>query len=680
MGERVRTYAWSDTPLGPIDAWPQSLQTVVSLVLRAKQPMFVAWGPQLNLLYNDAYALVLGAKHPLALGQAFQSAWSDIWPQFGPLVGRVMAGEALSFDDLPIPMRRRGHLEDTWFSFSYTPLQDESGQIAGLFCACVETTAKVQIEQELRVTADALAQLNAELEQRVEERTRDRDRIWRLSHEVMLVADFHARIYAVNPAWTTLLGWSREELIGADFNDFIHPDDAEATAREVSKLAEGIITVRFENRYRQKDGSYRWLSWAAVPDEQFIHAVGRDAQAEKEAAEALQRTEEQLRQAQKMEAIGQLTGGIAHDFNNLLTGISGSLELIKVRISRGRTGDLDRFIDAALGGAGRAASLTHRLLAFSRQQTLDPKPIQANPLIADMEELIRRTVGPEINVETRLASDLWPTLCDPHQLENALLNLCINARDAMPDGGRLVIGTSNLDLKKHAGNQPDLAPGQYVMITVFDTGIGMTPEIKAKAFDPFFTTKPIGMGTGLGLSMIYGFVRQSGGQVQITSEQSRGTEVSLYLPRHWGETVEQGESPLLVASQHASPGRVVLVVDDEPTVRMLITEVLEDMDCHVVEAADALVGLEKLRAEPRVDLLITDIGLPGGMNGRQMADIARQHQPDLKILFITGYAGQAVLDASQMEPGMQVVTKPFALDAIAARIRGIFMADRKPEG
>ncbi len=313
LGERVLAYEWAATPLGPLQAWPQSLQTLVSLILRARQPMFLAWGTDLRLLYNDAYSVVLGSKHPRALGQPFATAWSDIWPQFKPLVERVIAGESLSFDNLPIRMQRNGYPEDTWFNFSYTPVQDEAGQVAGLFCVCVETTGKVLAERQLRATAAALAELNAELEERVDERTRDRDRIWRLSTDMMLVADFQARIHAVNPAWTAVLGWSQEELIGTDFRSLIHPDDIESTRHEIDTLTEGLITVHFENRYRHKDGTYRWLSWNAVPDERFIHAVGRDVQAEKEAADILHRTEEQLRQAQKMEAIGQLTGGLAHD-------------------------------------------------------------------------------------------------------------------------------------------------------------------------------------------------------------------------------------------------------------------------------------------------------------------------------------------------------------------------------
>jgi PAS domain S-box-containing protein len=674
MGERVRAYDWRAGPLGSSSVWPQSLRTAVDLVLHARQPMFLAWGPELTLIYNDPYAVVLGTKHPRALGQAFAVAWSDIWPQFGPLVRQVMAGEALSFDDLPIPMRRNGYLEDTWFSFSYTPLRDESGQIAGLFCACIETTAKVQAERQLRVTAGALAELNAELERRVEARTRDRDRIWRLSTDLMLVADFQSQIHAVNPAWTSLLGWRPDDLIGMDFMSLIHPDDVAATAQETRALAEGIISVRFENRYRQKDGGYRWVSWTAVPDERFLHGVGRDVQSEMEAAAVLRQTEEQLRQAQKMEAIGQLTGGLAHDFNNLLTGISGSLELLKMRVAQGRTGDLDRFIDNALSGAGRAAAVTHRLLAFSRRQTLEPKPTMINPLVLGMKELIGHTIGPEIMLDTRLAVGLWLTLCDPHQLENVLLNLCINARDAMQDGGQLTIETGNVWLDDAAARDHDLAPGPYVWIRVIDSGIGMSETVRAKAFDPFFTTKPVGSGTGLGLSMVYGFARQSGGQVEIASTPGQGTRISLYLPRHQGEMARDDRPTEPDEAPRAVPGQMVLVVDDEPTVRMLICDVLETMGCGVIDAHDAHSGLEILRSGKHVDLLVSDIGLPGGLNGRHLADMARQIRPRLKVLFITGYAEQAVLNSGQLEPGMRVMTKPFAISALASRIETILMA------
>jgi len=379
--------------------------------------------------------------------------------------------------------------------------------------------------------------------------------------------------------------------------------------------------------------------------------------------------EARLRQCQKMEAVGQLTGGLAHDFNNLLTGIIGSLELMEGRVAQGRFNDLDRYMMAAQASAKRAAALTHRLLAFTRQQTLDPQPTNANRLVSGMEELIRRTVGPSIEVEVVTAGGLWPVLVDPNQLENALLNLCINARDAMPDGGRLTIETSNTWLDARAAREQDVLPGQYAAISVTDTGTGMTPDVIEKAFDPFFTTKPIGQGTGLGLSMIYGFSRQSGGQARIYSEVGQGTTMRLYLPRHLGQAEEPEEPPDVTEVPRAEAGETVLVVDDEPIIRMLVTEVLEELGYAAIEAADGHSGLEVLRSDARVDLLVTDVGLPKGMNGRQMADLARVSRPDLKVLFITGYAENAVVGNGYLEPGMHVMTKPFALEALASRIK-----------
>ena len=385
----------------------------------------------------------------------------------------------------------------------------------------------------------------------------------------------------------------------------------------------------------------------------------------------LMEVEAALRQSQKMEAVGQLTGGLAHDFNNLLTGVTGSLELLQARIAQGRIKDVDRYVNAAQGAARRAAALTQRLLAFSRRQTLDPKPTDANRLIAGMEELIRRTVGPEITVETVAVGGLWSTLVDPGQLENALLNLCINARDAMPDGGRITVETGNRWLDARSARDRDLEPGQYVSLCVSDTGTGMTPEVIAKAFDPFFTTKPIGQGTGLGLSMIYGFTKQSGGQVRIYSELGRGTTVCLYLPRHIGSAETAELAPELSDAPRAQQGETVLVVDDEPTIRMLVAEVLQDLGYTAIEAADGSSGLRILQSDVRIDLLVTDVGLPGGINGRQVADAARVTRPNLKVLFITGYAENAVVSHGHLDPGMHVVTKPFAMEALASRIKDL---------
>ncbi len=382
----------------------------------------------------------------------------------------------------------------------------------------------------------------------------------------------------------------------------------------------------------------------------------------------LMAAEESLRQSQKMEAVGQLTGGIAHDFNNLLAGISGSLEMLDTRLAQGRLDALPRYIDSAQGAAKRAAALTQRLLAFSRRQTLDPKPVNVNRLVADMEELVRRTVGPAVHIEVVGAGGIWTTLIDPNQLENALLNLCINARDAMPDGGKLTIETANKWLDTRAAAERELPPGQYVSLCVTDTGTGMTPEVIARAFDPFFTTKPLGQGTGLGLSMIYGFVRQSGGQVRIYSELGDGTTMCLYLPRFMGEAQDADLAAATRALPFDGHGETVLVVDDEPTVRLLIVDVLADAGYRAIEAVDGAEGLKVLQGQSRIDLLITDVGLPGGMNGRQVADAGRALRPDLKVLFITGYAENAVVSHGHLDPGMQIITKPFAMEDFRLRI------------
>jgi signal transduction histidine kinase/ActR/RegA family two-component response regulator len=393
-----------------------------------------------------------------------------------------------------------------------------------------------------------------------------------------------------------------------------------------------------------------------------------NAELQKQMAER-ERIEASLRQSQKMEAIGQLTGGLAHDFNNLLAAISGSLELTKSRLSQGNLEAVDRYIGAAEGAVKRAAALTHRLLAFSRRQPLDPRPTNVNRLIADMQELIRRSMGPSINVEVDAAVDLWTTLIDPNQLENGLLNLCINARDAMPDGGRVAIKTANECFDERAARERDLAPGQYISLSVTDTGSGMTPEVAALAFDPFFTTKPLGQGTGLGLSMIYGFVRQSGGQVRIYSEVGKGTTVCLYLPKyaHNSDTAEV-LSPTS-KMEATGEGEVVMVIDDEPTIRTLLVDALSEGGYSVIEASDGPAGLRLLQSTARIDLLVTDVGLPGGMNGRQVADAARASRPDLKVLFITGYAENALLGGGQLAQGMHVLAKPFGMERLRETIQ-----------
>jgi len=528
--------------------------------------------------------------------------------------------------------------------------------------------AHIDITERRRVE-EALRRLNETLEQQVAERTRERDRLWRVSEDFIGVADFSDHWANVNPAATAILGWSREELLAMPISKLWHPDDMETTLAQRGQLIEGGRTVRFQNRYRHKDGTYRWLSWSSTAQDGFIYAVGRDVTAERNAAETLRRTEEQLRQAQKMEAVGQLTGGIAHDFNNLLTGVIGSLDLMQKRIGQGRFSDVERYAGLAANSANRAAALTHRLLAFARRQPLDPKPVNINHLVQSIEDLLRRTIGEMIELEIVAAGGLWATFCDPHQLESALLNLVINSRDAMPKGGKLTIETANAHLDNlYAARERDVTPGQYVCLAVTDTGTGMSEDVRARAFDPFFTTKPIGQGTGLGLSMVYGFARQSEGHVRIYSHVDAGTTVKLYLPRYRGAVETAAASAATEPPANAHDGETVLVIEDEDSVRELVTEVLHDLGYRALEARDGPAGLKILQSGERIDLLVSDIGLPG-MNGRQVADAAREQRPDLKVLFITGYAENAALSHGFLEPGMEMVTKPFAVDALAARIR-----------
>jgi PAS domain S-box-containing protein len=485
----------------------------------------------------------------------------------------------------------------------------------------------------------------------------------------LLVADRNGVWRTVNPAWSRTLGWSEAELLNRTCEWLEHPDDGGATRDQISKLGERETTVRFESRFRHKDGSYRWLSWTGVSDKDRTYAVVRDVTAEKAAAERLKAAEEALLQSQKMEAVGQLTGGIAHDFNNLLTGIVGSLDLLQTRLNQGRTENVARYINAAMTSANRAAALTHRLLAFARRQPLIPKGVDANALVVSLEDLLRRTIGETIDLEIRASNQLWGTLCDPNQLESALLNLAINARDAMPDGGRLTIATSNVRIGKITADTPALSPGDYICIAVTDTGVGMSPEVAGRAFDPFFTTKPIGQGTGLGLSMIYGFARQSNGHATIDSRIGQGTSVRLYLPRHLGDTASKHASAAR-AAEHAATGETVLVVEDEPVVRGVILEMLGEQGYKTLAANDGPSGLNVLRGGARIDLLITDVGLPG-MNGRQLADQARETRPGLKILFITGYAENVAMSEGFLQPGMEMITKPFDLDNLSQRVRNM---------
>lgn len=526
-----------------------------------------------------------------------------------------------------------------------------------------DITASKDAEEKLRLFAETL-------EARVEERTRERDRVWNNSRDLLVIIGADGVCRAVSPSWTAILGYDVNEIVGRQIQDFVHEEEVETTAEALKGAIHDQNLTNFENRQLHKDGGTRWISWNTSKEGDLVYAYGRDITEDKQRADTLRQTEEQLRQAQKMEAVGQLTGGLAHDFNNMLMGVIGGLDIVRRRIAQGRLNDLDRFMDASMASAQRAAALTHRLLAFSRRQTLDPKPIDINDLVMSMEDLLRRTLGEQIELRVTMAENLAAARSDVNQLESAILNLAINARDAMPDGGILTIETGRATLDRAYTIRHDgLSAGDYVMIRVSDTGMGMPPDVVAKAFDPFFTTKPIGQGTGLGLSMIYGFVKQTGGHVRIDSEPWRGTAITMYLPCDGGESMVDG-SLIGTGETPEGAGEIVLVVEDDESVRLLVLDVLQELGYTALHAAEGRAALNVIESSSQIDLLITDVGLPG-LNGRQLAEIARRRRPDLPVLFVTGYAANAVVRGDFLDEGMDMVMKPFAMDELAAKIRGI---------
>ncbi|WP_375428535.1 PAS domain S-box protein [uncultured Sphingomonas sp.] len=594
------------------------------------------------------------------------------WVSFHPDGRRVESREyplarALAGEELPdlVCRYRRGDGRSVWVRIVGSAVRNAEGAIVGGIVAIVD------IDDERRAQ-EALVRLNAELEDRVASAVADLDRVWRNARDMFVVIDGDGVFLRVNPAATAILGWREDELVGRPCFDFVVPEAAPSTHAALDHARDDVLPV-FENSYRTKDGGERRISWVAAPEGDNIYAYGRDVTAEREREEELEGAREALRQSQKMETVGQLTGGVAHDFNNLLQIVTGNLETLQ----RGLPDDqprLRRAAENAQAGAKRAAILTQRLLAFSRRQPLDPKPIDANRMVGDMSELLHRTLGETIRLETVLASGLWPAEVDPNQLENALLNLAVNARDAMEGGGRLTIETANAHLDRaYTVGKAEVRPGQYVVIAVSDTGAGMDAVTAGRVFEPFFTTKEVGRGTGLGLSMVYGFVKQSGGHVAIYSEVGQGTTVKLYLPRLVGDAAQEAETVEPIVLEGASE-EVVLVCEDDDDVRAYSVDSLRELGYRVLEAHDGPSALRLLTQGGRVDLLFSDVVLPGGLTGADLAAEARVMLPALPVLFTTGYARDAIVHHGRLDAGVELLTKPFTYADLAARVRDVIDA------
>ena len=557
---------------------------------------------------------------------------------------------------------RRADGEYRWHLARAVPIMGDNGKPT----RWIGTNTDIEDQKSARA---ALASLNATLELKVAQQAAERDRLWQTSQDLLVVVEADGTFRAANPAWLTVLGWHPDEVVGRNHLDFVYPEDRPDSDAALDYAAAAPLAP-YENRCLHKDGTFRWISWIASSDDGLVYSTGRNTTAERLAAAELAHAQEALRQSQKMEAVGQLTGGIAHDFNNMLAVVIGSLDLLGRRM-----GDQDprsiRYVEAASEGAKRAALLTQRLLAFSRQQPLKPERIDPNKLVAGMSDLLRHSLGADVRLETVLTGGQWRMHVDPNQLENVILNLAVNARDAMPDGGRLTIETQNAHLdERYAAAHLGVPAGQIVLIAISDTGTGMPPEVIAKAFDPFFTTKEVGKGTGLGLSQVYGFIKQSGGHVKIYSEPGQGTTVKIYLPRLLGS----GDAELTSSARGPVPTgddrEVILVVDDEPAVRQFSVDALLELGYGVIEADGAASALRLLESHPEIVLLFTDVIMPD-VNGRKLADAARSSRPDLKILFTTGYSRNAVVHNGVLDDGVELIGKPFGVDELGAKIREI---------
>jgi signal transduction histidine kinase/CheY-like chemotaxis protein len=787
VGALMRAHDWSASPLGPPRAWPQSLRTIVGLLLQSRFPMFVAWGKELGFLYNDPYAEILGAKHPSALGKRFHDIWSEIWPDISPLIDAAMAGHASYHEDLPLVMNRKGYDEPTWFTFSYSPVQDESGAVAGMFCACTETTQKVLAERGLRESEGRLR---------------------------ALVAASSYALYRMSPDWSQMLALEGQGFIadtsspsGAWLGDYIHPDDrahvtaaiqdavatrrvfelehrvrridgslgwtlsravplfdangditewfgaasdvtarknAEAALRELNETLERRVTEALAERkiladivegtdafVQVVDLGYRWLAinnsaaneferifgvrpragdsmldvLAAQPDhqrdmkaawsralagEEFTsieefgdpardrrayemrfntlrdrdgHQIGAyqfvyDVTERLRDQDRLRKAEAALRQTQKMESLGQLTGGVAHDFNNLLAVFANGLQLLE------RTGGRPpspRVFESMRRAVARGTGLTRHLLAFSRRRPLNPESIDAVAHLKGMRALLDGSLGGQIGVQMNLAADVCPVEVDAGELELAILNLCLNARDAMTSGGVITIAVENAQADGEDG-----APGDFVKISIADTGHGMPSEVQARAFEPFFTTKDVSKGSGLGLPQVYGFAQQSAGRVAMTSAVGAGTVVTLLLPRSLRDPVGAARtadvtSPSAARVDTERQGHVLLVEDDRE-VAALTRELLRSLGFSVTHVASAEAALGALAALPQIDVVLSDIMMPGGVSGLQLAREIRRRHPETPVILTTGY----VEAAADMKDGeFDLLLKPFSAEALA---------------
>jgi PAS domain S-box-containing protein len=662
-GALMRANDWSSSPLGPPESWPRPLRIVVALLLQSRFPMFVAWGAELGFLYNDPYAEILGAKHPRALGRRFYDIWSEIWPDISPLIDAAMSGQATYREDLPLLMNRKGYDEQTWFTFSYSPVQDESGKVGGMFCAVQETTGRVLAERSLR-------ELNETLERRVSEALAERKLLADIvegTNAFVQVVDMQYKWLAVNRSaadeFERIFG--KRPRIGAGMLDLLADQPShQAAVRAIwsRALAGEEFTAIEEFGDPSRDRRFYEMRFNALRDSrgeqigayQFVYDVTDRLRDQ----ERLRHAEQALRQAQRLESLGQLTGGVAHDFNNLLAVFASGVQVLE---RSSATEQRQSILDAMRRAVARGTGLTRHLLAFSRRRPVNPESLDLALHLRSMQDMLASSLRGDITVQMKFDADLWQVEVDAGEVELAIVNLCVNARDAMPSGGTITIAAENVRETTDDGSR-----AHFVRLSVSDTGTGIPAEIIGRVFDPFFTTKDVGKGSGLGLAQVYGFAQQSGGRVSIASEVGAGTVVTLLLPRSTKEAalaqaLEPAPAVPTLAPSAARRGEVLLVEDDKE-VAALAREMLGELGFTVIHVSTSEAALGALANARAIEAVFSDIMMPGGVNGLELAREIRKRHPRLPIVLATGYAESA---ASLKDGEFRLLLKPYSLEALA---------------
>jgi putative addiction module CopG family antidote len=689
----VRGFDWANSPLGPIDDWSAALKATVSNVVNSPIPKVLMWGPDHVMIYNDGYSTIAGGYHPRALGGTVPGIWPEIWDFNRRVLAAGFRGEVQTAHDQPLILNRNGTPERAVLDMYYTPVY-EGDAVGGVLCTVIETTQRVETqaalersESELRTITDAVPVLISYVDRDLVYRFANRhyqewlgiapeDVVGRSIRDVVGEATFTQRMPLIERA---LAG----EMVVAD-TTMPHRDgvDRASEVHYLPRVEKGkvvgfhVLVFDIQERIDRQADLERQVRHRSRAEEQLRHlnetleARVIDEIAERRKAEAV------LIQAQKMETVGKLTGGVAHDFNNLLQVVSGNLQLLAKDVAGNDRAE--QRVANAMAGVSRGAKLAAQLLAFGRRQALEPRVVNPTRLVRDMEDMLRRAIGEGVDVETIVAGGLWNCFIDPAQLENALLNLAINARDAMDGCGRLTIELGNASLDDaYARTHAEVVPGQYVMLAVSDTGSGMTPDVLDKVFEPFFSTKGEGKGSGLGLSMVYGFVKQSHGHVKIYSEPGEGTTVKLYLPRSMAAediAVATDTGPI------AGGTETVLVVEDDEGVRATVVEMLAELGYRVLKAVDAASALSVIESGVPIDLLFTDVVMPGTLKSPELARMAKERLPEIAVLFTSGYTENSIVHGGKLDAGIELISKPYSREALARRIRHVLTNERQRRG